>query len=139
MGLLSAPSGTAPVVGSPRPALGASAASLTTDPAPSAHLRVALSHRFTSGRIEVRLDGSKALEDPLKGTGTRTRFVRTLPVAPGSHRIEIRVVSGKTFDDVEGIQGSFRPKEEKELAVTISSITKRLKMRFEDAPSGGDK
>jgi len=94
---------------------------------------VTLSHRFDSGRIEIRIDGAKTLEDRLRGSGSKTRFVRTLPVPAGSHRVEVRVTSGKTFDEIEGIQGEFRPREQRELAVSVSPISKRLKLRFEEA------
>ena len=96
-----------------------------------------MSHRFDSGRIEIRIDGSKTLEDKLKGTGSKTRFVRTLPVSAGSHRVEVRVTSGKTFDGIDGIQGEFRPREQKDLAVSVSPISKRLKLRFEDPETAG--
>ena len=120
--------------------LGAVAAPVASDPAQAARLKVALSHRFSSGRIEVRVDGAKALEEKLRGTGGKTRFVRTVPVPAGSHRVEVRVTSGAAFDDVEGIQGQFRPREQKDLTVSVSPISKRLKMRFDDAePSGGRK
>jgi hypothetical protein len=102
------------------------------DPAQAARLRVTMSHRFTSGRIEVRVDGATLLEERLKGRGTKTRFTRTLPVGPGSHRVEVRVSSGHEFDQVEGIQGDFRPKEQKVLTVSLSPISRRLKMRFDE-------
>jgi len=93
---------------------------------------VTLSHRFNSGRIEVRIDGAKTLEDRLRGTGSKTRFVRTLSVPAGSHRVEVRVTSGNTFDGIEGIQGEFRPREQRELTVSVSPISRRLKLRFEE-------
>src|SRR3989449_8805785 len=96
-----------------------------------------MTHRFTSGRIEVRVDGATMLEERLKGKGTKIRFVRTLQVPPGSHRVEVRVTSGKSFDGIEGIQGEFRPKEQKNLSVSLSPISRRLRMRFEEPEPAG--
>ncbi len=134
LGLLTAPAsagsqGTAPGAALAGP--GAIAGPSIVDPEQAARLRLTLLHRFPSGRIEVRLDGAPLLGERLKGGSGKIRFVRTLPVAPGSHRVEVRVVSGHNFDDVEGIQGDFRSKELKNLQVTVSTIGKRLKMRFE--------
>jgi len=58
-------------------------------------------------------------------------------VSAGSHRVEVRVTSGKTFDGIDGIQGEFRPREQKDLAVSVSPISKRLKLRFEDPETAG--
>src|SRR2546427_640423 len=138
LGLLTAPAaagprGTAPGTG--LAGLGAAAAPAVVDSEQAARLKLTLLHRFSSGRIEVRLDGTALLGERLKGGSGKTRFVRTLPVPPGSHRVEVRVVSGHNFDDVEGIQGDFRSKEQKGLQVTVSTIGKRLKLRFE-TPEG---
>ncbi|OLC54590.1 MAG: hypothetical protein AUH92_03620 [Acidobacteria bacterium 13_1_40CM_4_69_4] len=139
LGLLTAPAsagarGTVP--GGALAGLGTVPGQPAVDPTQAARLRLTLLHRFASGRIEVRLDGGPLLGERLKGGSGKTRFVRTLPVPPGSHRVEVRVVSGHDFDDVEGIQGDFRSREQKSLQVTVSTIGKRLKMRFE-TPEGG--
>jgi len=131
LGLLTSPSGAR--TGDPAlSGIGVAPSQAAPDPAQAGRLRVTLSHRFNSGRIEVRIDGAKTLEDRLRGTGSKTRFVRTLSVPAGSHRVEVRVTSGKTFDGIEGIQGEFRTREQRELAVSVSPISKRLKLRFEE-------
>ncbi len=139
LGLLTTPASAGPRGAAP----GGSLAGLVSGPAPStadpalaARLRVSLLHRFPSGRIEVRLDGASLLGEHLKGGSGKVRFVRTLIVPPGSHRVEVRVISGQNFDDVEGIQGDFRAKEQKTLQVTVSGISKRLKLKF-DMPESG--
>jgi serine/threonine-protein kinase len=104
--------------------------------AQTARLRLTLQHRFESGRIEVRLDGSPLVDEKLRSASGRSRFMRTLGVAPGTHRVEVRVVSGKSFDDIVGIQGDFRPNEQKVLTVSVSPMTKRLKARFDEPPAG---
>src|SRR5437867_3091185 len=109
LGLLSAPSSPGSGVGKSLSGIGISPGPGPSDPARAASLRVTMSHRFTSGHIEVRVDGATLLEEKLKGRGTKTRFTRTLPVGPGRHRVEVRVVSGSDFDQIEGIQGDFRP------------------------------
>ena len=139
LGLLTAP--TASRAGGDRAlsGIGVAPGQSAPDPAQAARLRVTMAHRFTSGRIEVRVDGATLLEDRLKSKGSKTRFSRTLPVPSGSHRVEVRVSSGKEFDEIEGIQGDFRPKEQKVLTVSFSPITRRLKMRFEEPLAEGSR
>lgn len=139
LGLLTSPASTEARAAAPADTLaglGLVPGQPPADPAQAARLRLSLLHRFDSGRIEVRLDGSLLLDERLKGGGGKSRFVRTLGIPPGSHRLEVRVVSGKNFDDVVGIQGEFRPKEQKDLQVTVSPMTKRLKVRFDEAETG---
>ena len=62
--------------------------------------------------------------------------MRTLGIPSGTHRVEVRVVSGKSFDDIVGIQGDFRPREQKTLTVSVSPMTKRLKARFDEPAAG---
>ena len=103
------------------------------DPATAARLNVSLTHRFATARVVIRIDGEQALDEPIRGRGTRSRWSRTVQVSPGSHRVEVRVSSGDgTFDDIEGIEAVFRSKERKDLRLTLSSISKRIKMRFEE-------
>jgi hypothetical protein len=132
LALLSAPNGAREGGGTALSGIGGGTSQPASDPAQAARLRVTLSHRFDTGRIEVRIDGVKALEDRLRATGGKTRFARTLPVPPGSHRIEVRVTSGKTFDGIEGIQGEFRIREQKNLEVSVSPISRRLKLHFDE-------
>ncbi len=137
LGLLTAPSGVRSVPGAALSGIGIASAQSAPDPDQAALLRVTMLHRFSSGQIEVRVDGATLLDDRLKSRGGKTRFVRTLPVPPGSHRVEVRVTSGRTFDGIEGIQGEFRSKEQKELTVSVSPISKRLRMRFEEPGTAG--
>ncbi len=132
LGLLTSPSGARTGADPALSGIGVALSQEAPDPAQAGRLRVTLSHRFNSGRIEVRIDGAKTLEDRLRGTGSKTRFVRTLSVPAGSHRVEVRVTSGNTFDGIEGIQGEFRLREQKELTVSVSPISRRLKLRFEE-------
>ena len=139
LGLLTSPASSGPLVKPPEGALaglGAVPGQPDAVSAQAARLRLSLQHRFDSGRIEVRLDGSPLLEEKLKSSSGKTRFMRTIGIPSGSHRVEVRVVSGKDFDDIVGIQGDFRPKEQKNLNVSISPVTKRLKARFDEPPAG---
>ncbi|MBI1951717.1 MAG: serine/threonine protein kinase [Acidobacteria bacterium] len=139
LGLLTSPASSGRLEKSPDGALaglGAVPGPPDTVPVQAARLRLSLQHRFDSGRIEVRLDGSPLLEEKLKSPSGKTRFMRTIGIPPGSHRVEVRVVSGKDFDDIVGIQGDFRPKEQRNLNVSISPMTKRLKARFDEPPAG---
>jgi len=139
LGLLTSPASSGPLVKPPEGALaglGAVPGQPDAVSAQAARLRLSLQHRFDSGRIEVRLDGSPLLEEKLKSSSGKTRFMRTIGIPPGSHRVEVRVVSGEDFDDIVGVQGDFRPKEQKNLNVSISPVTKRLKARFDEPPAG---
>jgi len=105
------------------------------DPAQAARLNLTLQHRFSKGRVVVRVDGAQLLDEPIRGS-SKTRWSRGLSVAPGHRRIEVRVTSGdRSFDDVEGIEADFRPREKKELRMSMSTLSRRLKMRF-DEPAG---
>ncbi len=139
LGLLTSPAASQPLVNPPEGALaglGAFPGQTEAVSAPDARLRLSLQHRFDSGRIEVRLDGAPLLEEKIRSASGKTRFMRTIGIPHGSHRVEVRVVSGKDFDDIVGVQGDFRPKEQKSLIVSISPMTKRLKARFEEPPAG---
>jgi hypothetical protein len=103
------------------------------DPASAARLSLSLQHRFATARVVVRIDGEQVVDEPIRSTGGKSRWGRTVQVAPGPHRVEVRVSSGDgTFDDIEGISAVFRPKERKELRLTLSPLSKRIKMRFEE-------
>jgi predicted Ser/Thr protein kinase len=116
---------------------GGDPATATPDPDAGQPARVVLrlAHRLTSGSVFVRVDGKPALDEPIRrGSGKRT-WSRTLSVAPGRRRIEVRVTSGdKSFDDIQGIDAEFRPKDRKELRLTVSLISKRLKLGFDGPP-----
>jgi serine/threonine-protein kinase len=106
-------------------------------PAQPARLKLSFQHRFTAARIVVRVDGGTVVEDALKGSGSRRRWSRELTVAPGRHRIEVRVVSGdRSFDEIEGIEASFRSGEVKDLRLSSGGIGKRLRLRFEEPGEG---
>jgi serine/threonine protein kinase len=139
LGLLTSPASSGPQAKSPEgtlAGLGVIPDRPDVEPARAARLRLTLQHRFDSGRIEVRLDGSSLLDEKLKSGSGKNRFVRTLAIASGNHRVEVRVVSGKNFDDIVGIQGDFRPQELKNLNVSVSPMSKRLKARFDEPPAG---
>jgi serine/threonine-protein kinase len=142
LGLLTSP---VPAAASGRPSSGA-LAGLAGSPgqagdatAQQARLRITMLHRFDSGRIEVRLDGAPLLDERLRSSSGRSRFMRTLEIPSGTHRVEVRVVSGKSFDDIVGIQGDFRPREQKTLTVSVSPMTKRLKARFDEPAAGSSR
>ena len=110
-------------------------------PAPprNAKLTLKLQHRFEKGRIYVRIDGEKVLDEALTGTGQKTRWTRELPIAGGRHRIEARVTDrGGSIDDVEGIDSEFKDTDRKELRLTIGFLSKRLKMRFAEPNEAED-
>jgi serine/threonine-protein kinase len=117
-------------------------AGLTTappaDPARQARLKLNLQSRVAAGRIEVRLDGVPVLEERFKASGSRKRWARELQVLPGRRRIEVRVVSSdKSYDQVAGIDATFKAREVKDLAISMSGLSKRLRLRFTGPAEGG--
>jgi eukaryotic-like serine/threonine-protein kinase len=103
------------------------------DAAEAARLTLSLQHRFSGGKVVVRIDGTEVLAEPIRGAGKK-RWTRSLTVAPGRRRIEVRVTSGdRSLDDIQGIEAAFRPKEKKTLLMTVGALSKRLKLRFEEA------
>jgi serine/threonine-protein kinase len=108
------------------------------DPARQARLKMSLQHRLAAGRIEVRLDGVPVLEERLRASGSKKGWSRELPVPPGRHRIEVRLASSdKTYDQMAGIEGQFKTRETRELAISMSGWSKRLRLRFAEPASTG--
>jgi serine/threonine-protein kinase len=102
-----------------------------------ARLKLALQHRLTAGRIEVRLDGQVLLQDTLRGTGAKKAWTREVPVSAGRRRIEVRVVSAdRAYDDLAGIDAEFRPRETRDLRITMTGMGKRLRLRFAEPRPG---
>ncbi len=102
-------------------------------PAPSATGTLALTfqHKFESGILTVRVDGTEALRERLTGQGGKTSWKKSLPVAPGRRRIETRVQgdSGSDLDVIEGIDLDIRAHRTQSLSLSISPLTRRLKLR----------
>jgi predicted Ser/Thr protein kinase len=103
-------------------------------------LRLSLVHRFTSGRVVVRIDGEPVLDQPLRGRGGKARWSHEVAVATGRHRVEVRVVSGNAdYDDIDGIEMEFRPREVKDLRLGFSGLSRRLKLRFDEPDEEGER
>ncbi|HKN48366.1 MAG TPA: hypothetical protein VJ144_10390, partial [Candidatus Polarisedimenticolia bacterium] len=110
----------------------AEAAPPAPGPAEAARLTLSLQHRFSGGKVVVRIDGTEVLAEPIRGGGKK-RWTRSITVVPGRRRIEVRVTSGdRTLDDIQGIEAAFRPKEKKTLLMTVGALSKRLKLRFDE-------
>jgi eukaryotic-like serine/threonine-protein kinase len=105
------------------------------DPALSGKLALRLQHRGDSSMVTVRLDGRQVLQESIRG-GSKKQWGRTLPVAPGRHRVEVRLRSGdKSFDDVEGLDADIRAHEIRTLRMTMSVLTRRLKLHLDPPAS----
>ena len=103
-------------------------------PERTSRLRLTLEHRFESGRIDVRIDGTSELEQSFRGDGGKSTWTRTLPIAAGRHRIEVRVASDdKSYDEIEGVEGTFHDGQTRILELSTGFLSRRLKMRFEEA------
>jgi hypothetical protein len=103
----------------------------------SALLVLSLQHRFRTGSVTVRLDGGTVLEESIKGTGAKTRWVREIAATPGRHRVETRLVGdGDEVDDIEGIDLVLSARERVIVDLSVNPLTHRLKMRA-DGPGEG--
>jgi len=103
-----------------------------------AHLVLSLQHRLSSGSVTVRVDGSEVARDALKGSGGKSRWVRDLPLLPGARRIEVRVAGDRGgVDSIEGIDLNMRPRERRELSLSINPLTHRLRIKPSDASETG--
>ncbi len=126
----------------------ASAASITADPsarvldptevASLAHLVLSLQHRLSSGSVTVRVDGSEVARDALKSSGGKNRWVRDLPLLPGARRVEVRVAGDHGgVDTIEGIDLTMRPRERRELSLSINPLTHRLRIKPSEGSEAG--
>jgi predicted Ser/Thr protein kinase len=152
----SAAAGAAPVGRGPEPAARATEATQVAPPSwlrlppapaparPSAAraaakttgtLALSLQHKFESGQLTVRIDGSEALHERLGGKGGKTTWAKSIPVAPGRRRIEARVQGdrGSDLDVIEGIDVEIRERRTSALVLSISPMTRRLRIRADEA------
>ncbi len=105
------------------------------DPAQVGKLALKLQHRGDPGMVTVRVDGQQVLHESVRG-GSKRQWSRTLSVTPGRHRVEIRLRSGdRSFDDVEGLDADIRAREIRTLRMTMSALTKRLKLHLDPPTS----
>jgi hypothetical protein len=101
-------------------------------PENAATLLMTLGHHFSSGTITVRVDGVEMARDPLHAAAEKSKWSRSLRVPAGRRRVEVRVVGDGSVDDLEGIDLPLKPRERRSLALSISPLTHRLKLRIAD-------
>ncbi|HET8946747.1 MAG TPA: serine/threonine-protein kinase [Candidatus Polarisedimenticolia bacterium] len=103
-------------------------------PRPTGTLALSFQHKFESGILTVRVDGTEALRERLTGQGGKTTWKKSLPVAAGRRRIETRVQgnSGTDLDVIEGIDLDIHEHRTQSLALSINPLTRRLKLRPEE-------
>ncbi|HEX9428542.1 MAG TPA: serine/threonine-protein kinase [Candidatus Polarisedimenticolia bacterium] len=100
--------------------------------ASTSRLNLVLSHRFKGGHVVVRIDGNKMLDEPIRG-GSKGLWTRSLQVPSGRRRIEARVTSSdRTYDDIQGIEAEFRPRQTRQLRMTLGGLSRRLKLKFDE-------
>jgi hypothetical protein len=94
-------------------------------------LALSFQHKFESGLLTVRVDGTEALRERLTSKGGKTTWKKSLPVAAGRRRIETRVQGdgGSNLDVIEGIDLDIREHRTQSLALSINPLTRRLKLR----------
>ena len=101
-------------------------------------LMLILQHRIRSGEVVARLDGVPVVEEPLKGSGARSRWLREIPAAPGRHRIEVRLRGdGDDVDDIEGLDVDVASRQRTTITLSVNPLTHRLKMKTEDEAEAG--
>ncbi len=99
----------------------------------AAHLRISVSHRFASARLLVRVDDATVIEEGVKNRSGKKPWAKEIDVEPGTRRVEVRLVNGDgSFDEIEGVEATFRSKELKTLSVSPMQLPRRLKLRLED-------
>ena len=94
-------------------------------------LALSLQHKFASGQVTVRIDGTEALHERLGGKGAKTTWAKSIPVAAGRRRIEARVQGdrGSDLDVIEGVDVEIRERRTSTLLLSISPMTRRLRIR----------
>ena len=103
----------------------------------SALLVLSLQHRLRSGSVTARLDGVTVLDESIKGSGGKARWVREIATTPGRHRIEARLVGdGGDVDDIEGIDLVLSADQRVIVDLSVNPLSHRLKMRA-DGPAEG--
>jgi serine/threonine-protein kinase len=99
----------------------------------NATLVLELQHRIDDGAISVRVDGTEAVRENLRGAGGKTRWTREIAVQPGRHRVEARV-TGDGVDELGGMDITVEPRGRRVISLSLAALTHRLKMR---ADAGG--
>jgi len=98
----------------------------------AARLKLSFTPRFDAGHLVVRLDGRAVIDEPFRRSAKGDTWKRSVSVAPGRHRVEVRVASAdKSFDDIEGIDVNFRSRDIRDLKVTAGGLLKKVRLRIE--------
>src|SRR5262245_14749383 len=104
--------------------------------AASGTIALELQHKFTSGAISVRVDGSEVVRTSLSSGGSKTRWRRDIPVAPGRRRLEVRVTGDGVVDDLEGVDLTVEAHRRCAVGLSLNPLTHRLKIRPPEAGTG---
>ena len=106
-------------------------------PVQTAKVRVEILHHFPSGRASVWLDEKLVLDEELRGNTDRHPLFRAvemnqvskLQIAPGKHRVQVRVVSPGIYDDTESISAELTAGREHLLYVNCDKRTLQVKLQ----------
>jgi hypothetical protein len=96
-----------------------------------------LQHRFTSGAVSVRVDGTEVVRTALNGGGSKTHWRREIQVAAGKRRLEVRVTGDGVVDDVEGVDLAVGAHKRSSVSLSLNPLTHRLKIRAQEPGAGG--
>ena len=102
-----------------------------------AHMRVEILHHFPSGRASVWLDQQLLMDEELRGNTDRHPLFRTvemnqiskLQVAPGKHKLEVRVVSPGIYDETESLSANLNAGSEHILYVNCDKRKLQVKLQ----------
>jgi serine/threonine-protein kinase len=104
---------------------------------PAGTISLDLQHRFTSGAVSVRVDGTEVVHTGLNGGGSKTHWRREIPVAAGRRRLEVRVTGDGVVDDVEGVDVTVGAHKRSAVSLSLNPLTHRLKIRAQETGAGG--
>jgi hypothetical protein len=140
--------GTAPRAAAPASPLKPAAPASETTPAasvatvPLSVVKLDFEHHLSSGSLQVFVDGTKVLEEPLRAEKKRVLGVipkhgellqREISLPAGKHKLTVRVVSSRLkLDDSQRIEARLAPGEQKTLDVSFGRVRKQVSLRWRD-------
>jgi len=95
---------------------------------PQGSLEISITHRFARCTVTIRIDGTEAAREILKGDGGKTRWTRAFAVPAGRRRVEVRL-AGEDIDAIDGLDIDVPAGGKQTLNVTRSALSGRLKLR----------
>jgi hypothetical protein len=112
-----------------------------TDRSHSCQLGIAVEHHFVTADLSVWIDDRQSYSHFLRGAikkrvvlfkGVEGYLSDVVQLAPGDHRIRVRVLSADgSYDESSSISGTFAPGSEKLLVIDFDNHNRRMRLAFE--------